>query len=117
MKFSAAFIVATIAGLASFAAADDFANFFDDSACSVNGGIGVSIDNSGCLSEGGRGSVYIPANGNPATTYCLVITSGDGTCTCQNVGFNFTPTGFCKTLNPSDQSYRFIKQACGPNNC
>jgi hypothetical protein len=74
----------------------------------VNGGIGVDIDNPGCLGEAGRGSVYIPNTGNPTKQYCLVITSGDGTCSCQNMGYNFTPTGFCKTLSASDQSYRFI---------
>nr|POF22234.1 hypothetical protein CFP56_36319 [Quercus suber] len=88
-----------------------------DASCTQNGGIGVDITNDGCLNEAGRGSVYIPNNGDAAFTYCLVITSNDGTCSCQNVGYNFTPTGFCKTLNPSDQSYRFIQEACGQNNC
>nr|POF22233.1 hypothetical protein CFP56_36318 [Quercus suber] len=117
MKFSIASVAAAAFAFGSLAHADNFANFFDDSSCTQNGGIGVDITDDGCLNEAGRSSVYIPANGDSATTYCLVITSGDGSCSCQNVGYNFTPTGFCKTLNPSDQSYRFIKEACGPNNC
>ncbi|KZP19323.1 hypothetical protein FIBSPDRAFT_828471 [Athelia psychrophila] len=119
MQFST-LVLATVMGFASFAAANNYANFFDDSACSVNGGIGVDITNDGCLGKGGnggRGSVYIPDNGDVASTYCLVITHGDNTCSCQNVGYNFTPTGFCKTLDPTDLSYRFITQACSADNC
>ncbi|KZP26381.1 hypothetical protein FIBSPDRAFT_855018 [Athelia psychrophila] len=119
MQFST-LMLATVMGFASFAVANNYANFFDDSACSVNGGIGVDITNDGCLGKGGnggRGSVYIPDNGDVASTYCLVITHGDNTCSCQNVGYNFSPTGFCKTLDSSDQSYRFITQACSANNC
>jgi hypothetical protein len=79
-----------------------------DENCSVNGGIGVNINNDGCLGEAGRKSVYIPNTGLPTDKYCLVITSNSGECKCQNVGYDFTATGFCKTLNPNDQSYRFI---------
>ena len=55
--------------------------------------------------------MYIPNTGLGTTSdnqYCLVITSGDGSCSCQNEGYDFTATGFCKTLDPSDQSYRFV---------
>ena len=82
-----------------------------DDNCSVNGGIGVSLKNPGCLGEAGRGSVYIPNTGLGSlddNQFCLVITSNSGSCTCQNVGFDFKATGFCHQLNPSDQSYRFI---------
>jgi len=37
-----------------------FATFYDDNACSVGGGIAVSMGNSGCLAnEIGRNSVFI----------------------------------------------------------
>jgi hypothetical protein len=80
----------------------------EDGSCSVGGGIGVSINNPGCLSEGGRGSVYIPNVNDPAKTYCLVVTRADGSCSCQSSHFQFTATGFCFPLNSADQSYRFI---------
>ncbi|KZO93057.1 hypothetical protein CALVIDRAFT_566782 [Calocera viscosa TUFC12733] len=122
MKFTTAAtaVFALIVGSAIPAKADFYANFFNDNACSVGGGIGVDIRNTGCLGEAGRGSVYIPNTGLGTTgdnQWCLVITSGDGSCTCQNVGYDFTATGFCKTLNPSDQSYRFVGGACGADNC
>jgi len=122
MKFTSTVTsgIAIAMALLAPAKADFYANFFDDTACSVNGGIGVDIRNPGCLSEAGRGSVYIPNDGLGTTgdnQYCLVITSGDGSCSCQNVGYDFTATGFCKTLNPSDQSYRFISGACASDNC
>ncbi|KAJ7728212.1 hypothetical protein B0H16DRAFT_1331057, partial [Mycena metata] len=96
------------------------AKFFDDGACSQNGGIGVDIRNPGCLGEAGRGSVYIPNTGLGTTDdnqFCLVITHGDGSCSCQSSSSTFTATGFCKVLDPSDQSYRFISGACAANNC
>jgi hypothetical protein len=82
-----------------------------DSACNTNGGIGVDIRNPGCLGEAGRGSVYIPNTGLGTTgdnQYCLVKTFNDGSCSCQNQGYDFTATGFCAVLDPSVQSYRFI---------
>ncbi|EIW68035.1 hypothetical protein TREMEDRAFT_63921 [Tremella mesenterica DSM 1558] len=98
---------------------DFYANFFDDTACTVNGGIGVSINNDGCLAEAGRGSVYFPNTGivGPANQYCLVVTGSNGDCSCQSAHYDFTSTGFCHELNPSDQSYRIIHQSCAANNC
>ncbi|KAJ7724390.1 hypothetical protein B0H16DRAFT_1596574 [Mycena metata] len=110
----------TLIAVASVAKADFFANFFDDAACSQNGGIGVDIRNPGCLGEAGRGSVFIPNTGLGTTDdnqFCLVITHGDGSCSCQSSSNTFTATGFCKVLDPSDQSYRFISGACAANNC
>ncbi|KAH7097436.1 hypothetical protein BKA62DRAFT_774244 [Auriculariales sp. MPI-PUGE-AT-0066] len=116
---------------------DSFANFFDgdkhgvrvgnqdphsvvDDNCQVNGGIGVSLDNPGCLAERGRGSVYIPNNGGGNTdlnTYCMVKTKDSDQCNCQNEGWEFTPTGFCAKLDSSFGSYRFIFGSCDQNNC
>jgi hypothetical protein len=87
------------------------ANFFDDAGCTQNGGIGVDIRNPGCLGEAGRGSVFIPNTGlgtTPDNQFCFVITHGDGSCSCQSSSNTFTATGFCKVLDPSDQSYRFV---------
>ncbi|EIW82610.1 hypothetical protein CONPUDRAFT_151683 [Coniophora puteana RWD-64-598 SS2] len=87
---------AALVTLASTARADFYANFFDDGSCTQNGGQGVDLRNTGCLSEAGRSSVYIPNTGLGTTgdnQWCLVITSGDSTCTCQNVGFDFTALG------------------------
>ncbi|KDQ10792.1 hypothetical protein BOTBODRAFT_177865 [Botryobasidium botryosum FD-172 SS1] len=95
---------------------DSFANFFDDAACTVNGGIGVDIYNTGCLAEGGRRSVYIPRSTFfPTDQMCLVKTKRDGSCSYQSEGFNFTPTGFCAVLDPSVQSYRFISVSFLPH--
>ncbi|KAL7422787.1 hypothetical protein Q5752_002083 [Cryptotrichosporon argae] len=118
MKFTAAPLVA----LASLAVvkADFFANFFNDAACTEHGGIGVDLRNPGCLSEAGRGSVYIPNTGlgtSGDNQFCLVKTNADGSCSCQSDGFDFTATGFCAVLDPNDQSYRFISGSCGGNNC
>ncbi|KAJ7020418.1 hypothetical protein C8F04DRAFT_301709 [Mycena alexandri] len=113
-------VVLTLVAAASVAKADFFANFFDDAACTQNGGIGVDIRNTGCLGEAGRGSVFIPNTGLGTTDdnqFCFVITHGDGSCSCQSSSNTFTATGFCKVLDPSDQSYRFVGGACGPNNC
>ncbi|KAH7103121.1 hypothetical protein BKA62DRAFT_697297 [Auriculariales sp. MPI-PUGE-AT-0066] len=98
---------------------DTFANFFDDDNCQTNGGIGVDMNNDGCLAERGRGSVYIPNTGlvGPANQYCLVKTHDSDACNCQNQGFDFTATGFCAKLDSSFGSYRFIHESCGPNNC
>ncbi|KAJ7223268.1 hypothetical protein GGX14DRAFT_163582 [Mycena pura] len=104
-------LVLTLVAAASVAKADFFANFFDDTACTQNGGIGVDIRNPGCLAEGGRGSVFIPNTGLGTTDdnqFCFVITHGDGSCSCQSNSNTFTATGFCKLLDPSDQSYRFV---------
>ncbi|KAJ7622211.1 hypothetical protein FB45DRAFT_838405 [Roridomyces roridus] len=117
MIFNHLFLLAVAATIVK---ADFFANFFDDSACTQNGGIGVDLRNPGCLGEAGRGSVFIPNTGLGTlddNQFCLVITSSSGSCTCQSSSNTFTATGFCKVLNPSDQSYRFISGACGPNNC
>ncbi|KAK4689551.1 hypothetical protein P7C73_g576, partial [Tremellales sp. Uapishka_1] len=118
MKFQSVSAALAILFSLALVKADDYANFFDDSACSVNGGIGVDIYNDGCLAEGGRGSVYIPAaSSGSLDNMCLVKTASDGTCSCQSEGYNFTPTGFCAVLDPTVQSYRFINQACAANNC
>ncbi|RSH94549.1 hypothetical protein EHS25_004353 [Saitozyma podzolica] len=121
MKFShTAATLAAMLGFASVAKADFYANFFDDSACKTNGGQGVDIRNPGCLGEAGRGSVYIPNTGLGTTgdnQFCLVKTFNDGSCSCQNQGYDFTATGFCAVLDPSVQSYRFISGSCGANNC
>lgn len=110
-------LVATVLTLGSYVAADNFANFFNDDNCQVGGGIGVDITNDGCLGQNGRRSVYIPRAFEPAKSMCLVMTEADGTCSCQNEGYNFTPTGFCAKLDPKYKSFRFIEEACGPNNC
>ncbi|KAH7097435.1 hypothetical protein BKA62DRAFT_833246 [Auriculariales sp. MPI-PUGE-AT-0066] len=121
--------VLVLAAAATFAAAspagfpvnitsrDNFANFFDDDNCQVNGGIGVDLNNPGCLAERGRGSVYIPNNGwgsSDVNQYCMVKTKDSDQYNCQNEGWNFTPTGFCAKLDSSFGSYRFINQPCDP---
>ncbi|KAH7103120.1 hypothetical protein BKA62DRAFT_697295 [Auriculariales sp. MPI-PUGE-AT-0066] len=120
VAFAAIMVQAASVNLTELLKRDSFANFFDDENCSVNGGIGVSIDNDGCLGERGRKSVYIPNNGfgsSPINAYCLVKTRDSDACNCQNEGYNFTPTGFCAVLDPSFGSYRFINEACSANNC
>ena len=85
-------------------------NFFIQSFYYLLTGKGNSVDitNSGCLSESGRGSVYIPASPLAGQQFCLVKTQGDNACSCQNEGMTFTATGFCAVLDPSYESYRFI---------
>jgi len=120
MKFNTVALAATtlVVALAMPAKAySKYATFYNDAHCSEGAGEGVSIDNPGCLSEAGRGSVYIPdwINGDP---YCLVVTRADGSCSCQSSGYNFLATGHCLKLNPDDRSYRFVgEQTCDPNNC
>ncbi|ORY27322.1 hypothetical protein BCR39DRAFT_469418 [Naematelia encephala] len=114
------FLLATVLSMAANVKADYYANFYDDDGCKINGGEGVSIKNPGCLTEPNRGSVYIPNTGLGTLSdnqFCLVKTHYDGSCSCQNEGYDFTATGFCAVLDPSYQSYRFISGGCASNNC
>ena len=105
---------------------DDYANFFDDDNCSVNGGIGVDLGNNGCLGEAGRGSVYIPRSADYTSTLTLQIFGGGGcgsgapsstwdfTATGEHTPGNYPScadifSGFCHKLNPSDQQYSFCQ--------
>ncbi|RSH94548.1 hypothetical protein EHS25_004352 [Saitozyma podzolica] len=111
MKSSHALYV-TVASLALVSGAaikrDEYANFFDDAHCSVNGGIGVNLGNTGCLSEAGRQSVYIPNDGGGA--WILNTFGSNSDCSGNpDSSWSFTATGFCHPLNPSDQSYTFTQ--------
>lgn len=70
--------------------------------------MGVSIRNTGCLGEAGRGSVYILNNGLLNDNYCLVITDSEG-CGCQSDSINVYTNGNCVALlNTNAVSYRFV---------
>lgn len=99
--------------------ADSYANFFDDTECTVNGGIGVNLYNDGCLNEAGRGSVYIPH-------YQILFTGAETWAMCtylepdcplgEAAGYKwfFTSTGFCALLDtPGAVSYRFLANGLG----
>ncbi|OCF37852.1 hypothetical protein I316_00076 [Kwoniella heveanensis BCC8398] len=105
MKFSYTLAAAAFAAVVS---ADSFANFFSDENCNVDGSIGFDMHNDGCFSQLNRKSVYIPNTGLINDQFCLVSTHDDQSCSCQSQAFDFTATGFCATLDPTVQSYRFI---------
>jgi hypothetical protein len=91
------------------------ADVCSDDACSVNGGEGVSIRNTGCLEEAGRGSVYMPNNGLLKDPYCLILTVGEG-CNCQSDSYQLYAIGECAPLpNPAYQSYRFVHVSAAHN--
>lgn len=89
-------------------AVDWYTNTCPDDNCSVNGGIGVDINNDGCLTEAGRGSVYIPNYFGGGGDRCLVTTRIAGDCHCQTGSFDVVTSGHCLILNKEVQSYRFI---------
>lgn len=100
-------------GIAGLAAADSYANFFDDRSCSENGGIGVNLENSGCLNQAGRGSVYIPNDGHANRDhYMCTYTENDCGGSAAGNPWQFTATGFCQTLETAGAiSYRFVRDA------
>ena len=69
--------------------------------------MGVSIRNTGCLEEAGRGSVYMPDNGLLKDPYCLILTDSEG-CNCQSDSYQLYATGECIPLVNNAQSYRFV---------
>ncbi|KAJ5115746.1 hypothetical protein N7456_000094 [Penicillium angulare] len=101
---------------------DPWGCFCDDSDCSENCGEWVSLTDPGCLNEGGRGSFYVK-DGGDGTHYMIVSPSAD--CPCQSDCDDGADQGFrkgdtCHTLNPDNQSYRFIKggdDGCPDNEC
>ncbi len=100
-------LFAILLGLLGKAYADGYANFFNDQFCEQDGGIGVDMDNDGCLNEPGRGSVYI---GNYPASYGLCTYNQAG-CAGGSDGdaWWFTSTGFCEVLETAGAySYRFI---------
>ncbi|WWC64955.1 uncharacterized protein I303_107569 [Kwoniella dejecticola CBS 10117] len=112
------FATSYLAALTALVRADNYANFFTDSDCSVDGSIGFNLNNPGCFSQLNMGSVYIPNNGIPWNSpYCLVMTYDSQECTCQNDGYEFNADGFCHPLDGKAKSYRFISGGCDQNNC
>jgi hypothetical protein len=101
-----------------------YATFYDDTACSVNGGEAVSLSNPGCLNESGRNSIYFQSGSNKAAT---LIISPSANCPCQNgciygVGAEDGSAAYCLnidgTSNGPSGSFRFISDnGCPPNNC
>ena len=80
-------ITGLIAAVAAFAVlprganATAWAQFCDDTACSVNCGDSVSLDNPGCLAESGRHSILF--HGVDYQDVELIFSPGS-TCDCQN---------------------------------
>lgn len=120
---------------------DPYATFYDDKNCNDNAGIGVDLNNDGCLNEGksskdspspaimrlrtdhnltdrtaGRGSVHIP-NYRPelvGSTYSM-CTYHEADCK-SPIGkpWWFTSTGFCQSLDTAGaKSYKFKKDGLG----
>lgn len=103
--------------------ATTYCNFYDDEHCSVNKGLGISVDNPGCLEENaGRGSIR--CGGTNIQNVNLIATNVPG-CSCQyqvepNIlggegGLLFSWTLGCVNLNQYGigvangiQSYRFV---------
>lgn len=101
--------------------ATTYAQFCDDTECSENCGISVSVDNAGCLTQKGRQSVKF--HGTNLVKADLVSSPGD-TCDCQNYCYDELVVsdgrgpGCFPLTGPSAESYRFItNQACEMNNC
>ena len=121
-----AFLLAATAG---YATATTFAQFCDDTACSVNCGISVSVDNPGCLNEAGRHSILF--HGDNVQPVNLVF-SPTPDCPCQNecvtpvkcAGATCGAVQQCLDLsgNMLAESFRFIgggisNNHCDANNC
>ena len=77
--FTSAF---TAALLATTAHASGWASFCDELFCSENCGIGVSVNNPGCLAQAGRRSVMLTGL-NWQSVALLWSPNGDTECTCQ----------------------------------
>ena len=106
-----------------------WAKFYDDDDCKVNGGIGVSMGNHGCLAnEHGRRSIRIDPGANMAwfgsafNSTNLVWSPGNN-CECQNRCQNILENngfGYCLRIGGESQSansFRFITQDCDQDNC
>jgi hypothetical protein len=105
-----------------------YATFYDDTACSVNGGEAVSLSNPGCLNESGRNSIYFQSGSNQSG---VLIISPSPDCPCQNgciygVGAGEGDAAYCQnidgTSNGPSGSFRFISMLsagnkCPPDNC
>ncbi|GFZ42700.1 hypothetical protein JCM24511_00417 [Saitozyma sp. JCM 24511] len=118
MRINSSALGFALVAMASLVKADFYANFFDDDNCSVNGGMGVDIRNTGCLGEAGRGSFYMPNDGLLVdNVYCLVMSDGDD-CGCQSDSIEIIAEGGCVQLfNTNIQTYRFVHGSCGANTC
>ena len=103
-----------------------YATFYDDHACTENGGIAVSIGNPDCLAnEYNRNSIYIQPGTNLAVLDAALVWSPGNECDCQidcddsGVTLN-SYTNYCWDLegHAGAASFRFVtSQSCDANNC
>lgn len=99
-----------------------YGTFYNDHHCRQNGGIAVSMNNDGCLANQiNRNSIYIQEPCSRRNNGPSLVWSPGRNCNCQN-NCRRVPrenNNFCWNLggNPGAQSFRFIMQGCGGNNC
>lgn len=99
-----------------------YATFYDDNACGKNPGHAVSMGNDGCLAnEYGRNSIYIQSGTKMLGGHVSLVWSPNNECDCQDdcVGIKYSNDDYCWNLNghAGANSFRFIRQRCGANNC
>lgn len=95
-----------------------YATFYDDHACSQNGGQAVALNNANCLAnEFGRNSIYIQESCFNFQ-YHMVWSPGTN-CDCQNDCDAVPVYQGCWDLGGHNgaSSFRFIGSDCDPNNC
>lgn len=99
-----------------------YATFYDDNACTQNGGEAVSVSNPGCLNESGRQSIYFQAGFDDADVY--LVESSAANCPCQdNCDYialdTYNSDPFCYSIDLTAwNSYRFeTGTECPANNC
>lgn len=104
---------------------DVYATFYDDTACTVNGGEAVNTQNSGCLEEGGRSSIYFQEGTQAGEYHAVLVVSPESGCNCQSNCIQNAAAGnaYCMDLTyynaQNAPSYRFVGllHGCNPNNC
>ncbi|GAM83783.1 hypothetical protein ANO11243_017730 [Dothideomycetidae sp. 11243] len=102
-----------------------YGTFYKGSGCKKDPSVAFAFNNAGCLAnELGRGSLYVQpgaADTGFGRTISMVFSPGKE-CGCQNHCEAVAHNGgsdYCWEFGdkPVAQSFRFIEQACGGNNC
>ncbi|PWN89083.1 hypothetical protein FA10DRAFT_260977 [Acaromyces ingoldii] len=131
MKFTAAALIAFLAGAKAVSAINVWATFCSDAAGTKDCSIDFQVSNPGCFSVSPGSAKYVRFHPRPgfqdpfaSKTYSLIV-SPRGGCPCQSNKQIFPPNevgtkGRVIKLNDgvaSQPSYRFVSGKAGPNNC
>lgn len=104
-----------------------WAQFCDDTNCTVNCGASLQVSNSACVGESGRNSILFHHStlgidvGNGDGSAFSLVTSLSDNCPCQSACGNYTDTGstYCIDISAfnGSQSVRFISGTCVADSC